>query len=112
MDEASWRSVEPGDEPRWFAAIEALDATEGRPTPCPSCAGADLRAFYVRFPNPAEDHGRGGFWIWCPACRRFMHTSGSVPGWWVDVPGVDLRDLTPEPVWPDSHWAKIVQAQG
>lgn len=111
MDTIAWQSVEPGDELRWFEAIRAFDATEGPASRCPSCARAELRAFYVRFPTPAEFHGRGGFWIWCPACRRFMHMSGTVPAWWNDVPGVDLRDLTPEPVWPESHWELITRAQ-
>jgi hypothetical protein len=37
-----------------------------------------------------------------------MHTSGSVPHWWQDTPGVDARDLTPEPTWLQRHWDALL----
>jgi hypothetical protein len=99
-----WVSVEEAAEPEWFEVIRRLiDA----PTidVCPSCHQAALRFFYLRGDDDATSHG--GMWVWCPACRRFMHLTAAVPDWWVDEADVAVEDLDPEPVWLDANWARL-----
>ena len=103
-----WRSVEPDAEPEWFALIGRIDAgPEPVRAPCPCCGAESLRYFYWR----SGTRGRGGFWIWCTACRRYMHFSGSVPGWWHDEPLADARRLTHQPAWLDRHWQQLQIAE-
>ena len=102
-----WRDVEPEHEPQWFAAINALHADQEPSSRCPSCGRAQLRFFFLRFPSSTSALNRGGFWIWCPACCRFMHMSGSVPDWWTDVADIDGHNLTPQPEWLNAHWEAI-----
>jgi hypothetical protein len=106
-----WRSVEPAEEGAWFEAMARIDAAPHANVACPSCRRADLRWFYLRHASTTPSLKRGGFWIWCPNCARFMHTSGSGPEWWQDVPEVDARDLTPEPAWLQRHW-DVLSATG
>src|SRR4051812_49484457 len=102
MDDAvlsTWHSLE-GDEAavRLSAAAGALqDGPATMPT-CPSCGQARLRFFFLRFPDKwTRQMNRGGFWMWCPACRRYWHASGRVPSWWRDVPDITAKGLRPEP---------------
>lgn len=97
-----WRGIEQDAEPAWFDIVGHL---RERPVkaPCPSCTTEPLRYFYWRSGTP----GRGGFWVWCTACRRFMHFSGSVPDWWPDEPLADVRRLTHQPDWLDRYWQQL-----
>lgn len=110
MTKRAWRDVERSAEKAWFAVMGGIFTGQITSDLCPSCSNAELRYFYLRS-HESTTH-RGGFWIWCPACRRFMHTSGSVPRWWRDVPGVTGKLLEPQPEWLEAHWDEIAAHRG
>lgn len=84
------------------------------PGQCPSCRQAELRYFFWRYEKERSDDAgpassRGGFWIWCPACRRFAHYSAIVPSWWRNWPEVPAGTLNPWPAWLDAHWDELME---
>jgi hypothetical protein len=106
----AWRDVDEQEEEAWFRIVDRI-YREGITNPglCPSCGRGELRFFYWRFYDPAQSP-RGGMWIWCPACLRFQHSSGTVPAWWQNLPNVDYDCLLPEPEWLEEHWAEVLAA--
>jgi hypothetical protein len=100
----AWQSPSAGERLDWDRAFESLlDSHLKKSVVCPSCESASLRLFFKRF----DTGPRGGYWLWCPVCRRYEHGDGSVPGWWLDPIGVDLAALTPQPDWLEEHWANV-----
>lgn len=107
MTTFDWRSVEDAGEPAWFALIDRLGVEPVRAS-CPSCGESTLRFYFSRPPDGLDDGAaHGGLWIWCPSCRRFMHMSVAVPGWWRTQDHVDDDDLQPEPAWLEAHWSEL-----
>src|ERR1700737_3328634 len=99
-----WGSPPVVERPGWDRAFETLvDSRLKKSVVCPSCGRAYLRLFFRRFDTPH----RGGYWLWCPACLRYEHGDGRVPEWWLDVGGVDLAVLTPQPEWLEKHWTSL-----
>src|SRR5258708_26647061 len=76
---------------------------------CPSCGGAKLRFFFWRHRLEDPDAGdKGGFWIWCPSCHQYEHSSCLVPAWWKDVPDVPDLALEHQPDRLDQRWESII----
>ncbi len=109
-----WRSVPKEFRKKWNDAL--IPSYEHGPEPaciCPVCARGVLRIFYVRFDDDfSQQSSRGGGWFWCPVCFSFEHATVIVPVWWVDVSGIDLTLLTPEPEWLNQNWDSIIGANG
>ena len=87
-----------------MAAVRALALELASRRAARPAQQARLRYFYLRFPHWTPSVNRGGLWVWCPACRRFVHGSGPVPDWWRDVPGVTVENLSPEPEVLERRW--------
>lgn len=99
-----WRSPTVSERPDWDQAFDyLLDSRLKKSVVCPSCGRAPLRLFFTRF----DARPRGGYWLWCPACRRYEHGDGRVPEWWQDLPDIDLAQLTPQPEWLEDHWDSL-----
>ncbi len=56
----------------------------------------------------------GGFWMWCSACRRFLHASSIPPKWWQNLGSVQAEKLCAEPTYLeeradeiDRHWRSL-----
>jgi hypothetical protein len=63
-----WRSPAAGERSGWDRAFDSLvDSHLKNSIVCPSCGRAALRLFFKRF----DTRPRGGYWLWCPACRRY-----------------------------------------
>ena len=101
-----WKSVEPEAMESWNKTVTKIfeqDLVNSKPPTCPSCGASLLKFFFVR-------HGvgsRGGFWVWCSECYRYLHSSCAVPVWWTSHNNVHLNDLTPQPEWLEENWEQI-----
>jgi hypothetical protein len=109
-----WKSVKAENDHAWNAQASII-FLEGHlhKVRCPVCSGAYLRFFFLRhYDEDGDPEVQGGSWIWCPACRTFDHGSSMVPSWWLDIPGVPIEDLEPEPDWLNTHWDQIQATVG
>ena len=110
-----WIDIPDSETSNWAILIDAVYRGDlQRLRVCPSCGASNsVRFFYMRHRlldpqlNPSE---RGGFWIWCSACKVFLHASCIVPPWWPDVRGVPYDQLVPEPKLLDDLWPIIASA--
>ena len=93
---------DPGDDvlAEWRNATRRIFGGGGT-SRCPNCGGARLRYFFHR--QDAAPEPRGGFWVWCSACRSYEHSSASVPEWWHDV-DVPIDRLLHDPDWLNENW--------
>lgn len=56
---------------------------------CPCCKGEELHVFFHRHRSDT-----GGGWVWCSRCRRFLHATVAIPGWWQNLEVVPELALT------------------
>lgn len=60
---------------------------------CPICSHRSAHIYLYQ-----HSIRSAGLWLWCSQCRYYSHSSiGQLPGWWINVPNIDLSDLTAEP---------------
>lgn len=78
------------------------------PASCPCCESLAVHVFF--YGRGVE--GLGGSWVWCSACRCSSHGLVRIPGWWVNVEGVELADLTSMPEFLDGVAARIDEHWG
>ena len=100
----NWRSPSAAERSAWNRAVGTVWSS-GQPYPsvaCPAC-GAPLRYFFVRYRPP----DRGSFWVWCPVCLRYEHSTARVPTWWQERRPVDLSLLYHCPDWLEDHWDEV-----
>lgn len=50
---------------------------------CPCCRGTELHVFFHRHRDD-----RGGGWVWCSRCRRYLHATVVIPVWWENLDSV------------------------
>lgn len=95
---------------RWDDGAEALALepllrgsrpTDGR---CPVCRGTEIHLFFHRHRDRAD---RGGGWVWCSRCRRFLHATVLVPQWWSNLDSVPESALAGIPELLDHHATEI-----
>jgi hypothetical protein len=96
-----WRDPPESSLSEWRAAT-TLAFEAGEAADCPTGDGGTLRFLFVRSHSRISPD-RGSFWIWCPVCHAYEHSSAAVPAWWVDV-DVPAQELTHAPDWLDEHW--------
>lgn len=111
----NWTDIPDSDFSRWASLTDAVYRCDLQPLRvCPGCgATGSLRFFYMRHRLSGQQiypSERGGFWIWCSACRLYAHTRCIVPDWWPDVPGVPYEHLVPEPELLNELWPSIASA--
>lgn len=71
---------------------------------CPHCNSENMRFFFLRH----RSGFRGGLWLWCSDCRKYYHSSCTVPNWWKDVPDVPYDQIESVPTIPDKFWSTIL----
>jgi hypothetical protein len=72
-------------DPRFVAASEDRQL-------CPCCRGLEIHVFFNR--HRAD---RGGGWVWCSRCRRYLHATVQVPSWWQNMQSIPEDILTAVP---------------
>jgi hypothetical protein len=99
-----WKSLESEQaQLNWNKVARRVfekDFSCSEPLICPICEANALKFSFVH-------HGtgdRGGFWIWCSACRHYSHSSCAIPKWWVSLENIPFSELTPEPNWFEENW--------
>lgn len=86
----------PLEMQKLYRAVCIPEDNERAPFRCPVCQGRQAHV-YLHLCN--DKTRRGGLWIWCSGCRRFMHGSVYVPEYWVNCPAVGFGRLTAVPVY-------------
>lgn len=107
LNPSDWRSVDAETERAWFDFITRAFLDGPVVELCPSCGEATLRFYYLPSSFVDSTRRRGGHWIWCPACKRYEHSTSLIPAWWVDEDDLSHASLLPEPVWLEEHWAEL-----
>jgi hypothetical protein len=69
---------------------------------CPCCGGQEVHVFFNR-----HRASRGGGWVWCSRCRRFLHATVEVPDWWQNLASVPDELLTARPEGLDTRSREI-----
>jgi hypothetical protein len=59
---------------------------------CPCCRGSEVHVFFNR-----HRANRGGGWVWCSRCRRYLHATVEVPDWWQNLASVSDEVLAARP---------------
>jgi hypothetical protein len=69
---------------------------------CPCCGGREIHVFFNR-----HRANRGGGWVWCSRCRRYLHATVEVPEWWSDLASLPVEVLTARPEGLDNYTQQI-----
>ncbi len=101
-----WYSIQDDEFSKWAELSTKIISSKKFKLICPSCDLEEMRFFFLRH----RTGNRGGFWLWCSACKRYYHSSCLVPDWWNDVPEAPYENIESDPTVPDKYWSEIIKS--
>ena len=76
-----------------LSQIEGLE-TGTYPKKCPICGKNSVHLLMYRY---SEMSTGGGSWTWCSSCRRYSHINVTIPKWWTNFDGLEVKQLFASP---------------
>jgi hypothetical protein len=74
------------------------------PTVCPSCKQKTIHLYMHRF---GQSNSHGSAWVWCDACRSYLHCQYMIPDKWMNLDSIDEDLLMNDPDYLDTMSASI-----
>ena len=75
--------LKEGDDDMWseddrITRIKGLSIGK-YPKKCPIC---EKNSIHLLMYKPKTKTASGGCWVWCSVCKKYSHTSLTIPEWW------------------------------